>query len=108
MSSSGEDASGSDTDDTDDEDEEAAEERRRKEEEEEWGVGVMAANPEEPIPLIDETNRWVAQVLCLVFLFVLGWSLPLHWCLPCPPDHGNTHTFLPVTGLRSSTLTGTT
>lgn len=62
MSSSGEDASGSDTDDTDDEDEEAAEERRRKEEEEEWGVGVMAANPEEPIPLIDETNRWVAQV----------------------------------------------
>lgn len=62
MSSSGEDASGSDTDDTDDEDAEAAEERRRKEEEEEWGVGVMAANPEEPIPLIDETNRWVAQV----------------------------------------------
>jgi hypothetical protein len=40
-------------------DEDVDEEEVLKQAMEEWGVGALAANPAEPIPLGDETSRWV-------------------------------------------------
>ncbi len=54
--------SGSDSDDDEEVDVEAEEQEEEYEVKKEWGVGAMAANPEEEIPLIDETRRCGAGV----------------------------------------------